>query len=154
VLGHRPSLFAAEQWLRADADGRKAGAAVDRSACDQIGCVGILPDGSAVALVLDKAAFAEDCRRASVIVTPLLAPKGCAAALIIDHDRLAETGAVTLRQNGDHWQITAARSPDEDRPWSPAPKRHWKSPALAKDAQAADADAPMDASDAETSPLD
>ncbi len=100
VLGHRPSLFAAEQWLRADADGRKPRAAVDSSACDKLGCVGILPDGRAVALVLNKQAFAEDCRRAAVIVTPLLAPKGCAAALIIDRDRLAETGAVTLREQG------------------------------------------------------
>ena len=50
VLGHHPSLFSAEQWLRADADSRDPREAVDKSACDRIGCVGILPDGRAVAL--------------------------------------------------------------------------------------------------------
>lgn len=155
ILGHRPSLFAAEQWLRADADGRPPRKAVDPSACDKLGCVGILPDGRAVALVLNRDAFAEDCMRAAVVVTPLFAPPGCAAALVIDRYRLAQTGSLILTEHGQHWQIIAARSPDEDRPWSPAPKRHWKSPPpSAKGADALGADAPMDESDAEFSPLD
>ena len=61
VLGERPSEFAAEQWLRADADGRDAKAAIQKSACDKTGCVGRLADGRAVSLVLRPAAFAEDC---------------------------------------------------------------------------------------------
>ncbi|MGB8278972.1 MAG: ComEC/Rec2 family competence protein [Methylovirgula sp.] len=155
VLGHRPSLFASEQWLRADADGRRPAAAVDASACDKLGCVGILPDGRAVALVLNRDAFAEDCLRAAIIVTPLLAPPGCAASLVIDRDRLAETGALTLTGHGQRWQITAARAVDEDRPWSPAPKRRWESATpSSKDSNATGADAPMDASDADLSPLD
>jgi competence protein ComEC len=155
VLGHRPSLFAAEQWLRADADGRQPRNAIDDSACDKFGCIGILPDGRAVALVLNREAFAEDCRRVAVIVTPYLAPPGCAAGLIIDHDRLVETGALTLTKAGEQWQITPARAPDEDRPWSPAPKRRWENPVPGgKDANAIDADTPMDASDADLSPLD
>ena len=153
VLGHRPSLFASEQWLRADADGRKAGSAVDASACDSLGCVGILPDGRAVALVLNKSAFAEDCTRAAVIVTPLFAPPGCAAGLIIDRDSLAITGSLTLSELGRHWQITAARAVDEDRPWSRAPRRRWQG-SFGKGADPAASDAPMDASDAEFSPLD
>ena len=155
VLGHRPSLFAAEQWLRADADGRPPRKAVDSSACDKLGCVGILPDGRAVALVLNRGAFAEDCQRAAVVVTPLFAPPSCAAGLVIDRDRLASTGALTLTGQGDKWQITTARSMDEDRLWSPAPKRRWQSPiASGKDGHGGDAGAPMDASDAELSPLD
>lgn len=155
VLGHRPSLFAAEQWLRADADGRQPRKAVDASACDKLGCVGILPDGRAVALVLNRSAFAEDCLRAAVVVTPLFAPPGCAASLVIDRDRLLASGAVTLTARGPAWRITAARAGDENRPWSPAPKRRWESLAPArKNANVTDADAPMDASDAEVSPLD
>lgn len=153
VLGHRPSLFAAEQWLRADADGRKPRSAVDPSACDNLGCVGILPDGRAVALVLDNGAFAEDCMRAAVIVTPLFAPPGCAAGLVIDRDTLAAKGSLTLREQGKGWQMTAARDPDENRPWSRAPKRHWHG-SVAKNAESAGSDAPMDATDAEFSPLD
>lgn len=152
VLGHRPSLFAAEQWLRADADGRKPAAAIDRAACDKLGCVGILPDGRPVALVLDSQAFAEDCRRAAVIVTPLFAPLGCAAATVIDRDRLAATGAVTLTQDGAGWHVTAARTPDEDRPWSPAPKRRWEPARPTPAATGEDADAAPDGRDAE--PLD
>jgi competence protein ComEC len=116
VLGHRPSLFSAEQWLRADADGRDPREAVDNSACDKIGCVGILADGRAVALVLDRSAFAEDCLRADVLVTPLYAPTGCAAALVLDREKLAETGAVTLLARGKDWAMTTARGVDEDRP--------------------------------------
>ncbi len=125
VLGHHPSLFSAEQWLSADADRRDPREAVDKSACDRIGCVGILPDGRAVALVLDRTAFAEDCLRADVLVTPLYAPPGCAAALIIDREKLNETGAVTLTARGSAWALTIARAADEDRPWSPAPKQRW-----------------------------
>jgi competence protein ComEC len=125
VLGHHPSLFAAEQWLSAAADDRDPRAAIDRSACDRIGCVGILPDGRAVSLVFDRTAFAEDCLRADIVVTPLYAPPGCAAALVLDRDRLKETGAVTLAARGAGWTITTARGIDEDRPWSPAPKPRW-----------------------------
>lgn len=155
VLGHRPSLFAAEQWLRADADGRQPRKAVDPSACDKLGCVGILSDGRAVALVLGRGGFAEDCLRAAVVVTPLFAPPGCAAGLVIDRDRLAASGSLTLTARGAHWQMTAARATDADRPWSPAPKRRWESSAsFNTDAKKADADAAMDASDADISPLD
>ncbi len=98
--------------------------------------------------MLDKAAFAEDCRRAAIIVTPLWAPQGCAASLIIDRDRLAETGAVTLKEEGDRWQMTTAHDPDEDRPWSPAPKRRWQAPVPVK------ADQPGNEPDAESTEPD
>ncbi len=125
VIGRRPSAFAAEQWLRADADGRLARAAVVKEACDKWGCAGHLKDGRAVSIVTDKQAFAEDCTRAAVIVTPLFAPGGCAAALIIDRDRLKETGALTLKITGDGLLTRTARAPGEDRPWSRPPPQHW-----------------------------
>ncbi len=69
-----------------------------------------------------------DLRRAlggaDVVVTPLHAPPGCAAALVLDGDRLKETGAVLLTARGREWAMTTARAADEDRPWSPAPKHH------------------------------
>ena len=61
VIGRRPSAFDAEQWLRADADARDAKAAIDKDKCDKLGCVAHLADGRAVAVDLDRAAFAEDC---------------------------------------------------------------------------------------------
>jgi competence protein ComEC len=130
VIGRGGNAFAAEQWLRADADGRPAAEAVTREGCDQLGCVGHLASGKTVALVFEPAAFAEDCFRADIIVTPRYAPLGCAASLVIDREKLNETGALTLAFAPDgSIKIRAARAPDEDRPWSPAPKRRWgKSP--------------------------
>ena len=39
VIGRRPSLFDAEQWLRADADARVAKTALRKESCDPLGCV-------------------------------------------------------------------------------------------------------------------
>lgn len=126
VVGRRPSAFAAEQWLRADADGRAGKGVVVKQACDGLGCVARLADGRAVAVVLDSAAFAEDCLRASIVVTPLYAPIGCAAPVVIDRGTLRRTGAVALRATADGFVQQSARAPDEDRPWSPAPPPRWR----------------------------
>jgi competence protein ComEC len=138
VIGSRPSLFAAEQWLRADADGRAARGVVEKSACDEIGCIGRLGQGRILALVLDRSAFAEDCTRATIVVTPLLAPIGCAAALVIDRDLLRETGALTLAFTETGIVRRGARAPGEDRPWSPAPKRRWGRAASLSESNKAD----------------
>src|SRR5262249_59859048 len=42
VIARTKSLFAAEQWLRADADGRLASEAWTKTGCDRLGCVGHL----------------------------------------------------------------------------------------------------------------
>lgn len=128
VIGRRPSAFDAEQWLRGDADGRDARAAIRPSACDALGCVARLADGRAVALVLQVEAFAEDCRRAAVVVTPLFAPDGCAAT-VFDRKSLSRSGAVTLKAETSGFRVTSARAADEDRPWSPLPHQAAKAPA-------------------------
>ena len=125
VIGQRPSAFAAEQWLRGDADGRSAKEVIRKDACDKLGCIGRLADGRAVAIVLDASAFAEDCRRATIVVTPLFAPIGCAAKAVIDRGSLKQTGAVTLSATAEGFRTRSARGADEDRPWSPASKRPW-----------------------------
>ena len=122
LLGKRSgAAFAAEQWLRADADGRLPGI-VEAAPCDALGCVAHLPDGRAVALVLHEGAFLEDCDRAWLLVTPLFAPSGCASALVIDRRSLTDTGAVTLDLRGPDVRLRYARSDDEDRSWSRAPR--------------------------------
>jgi competence protein ComEC len=75
-----------------------------------------------VALVLESEAFHEDCLRAKIIVSPLYAPRSCAAAIVVDRAKLAQTGAVTLAFDGEAVKWRTARAPGEDRPWSPAPK--------------------------------
>ena len=144
AFGRRPGAFGVEQWLRADADGRLATDAILASAaprtqegvafaekpggpegprCDLQGCAMELEDGRTLSLVLDRRAFAQDCARADIIVSPLPAPSGCAAELVIDIDRLRETGATLLRLVDSQVLPRTARSATENRPWSPAPKR-------------------------------
>ncbi|MGH6838222.1 MAG: ComEC/Rec2 family competence protein [Methylocella sp.] len=126
VIGRGRNAFSTEQWLRADADGRPAPEALTKTNCDKLGCIGTLASGRTVALDFDTRAFAEDCTRADIIVTPRFAPLGCAADIVIDRDKLKETGALTLSFTKDGAvQMRAARAADEDRPWSPAPKRGW-----------------------------
>jgi competence protein ComEC len=84
-----------------------------------------MADGRSLSLVFDMRAFAEDCGRADIIVTPLRAPTGCAARLVIDRDALKETGALTLSFPQSGVEKRAARAVGEDRPWSRAPKRQW-----------------------------
>ena len=143
ILGKAGS-FTAEQWLRADGDARdtagpdaaagkamRAALAAPGSRCDRLGCVAPLPGGGAVALVTDAAALAEDCRRAAVLVTALVAPEPCGAAVVLDRVALAASGAVALARRGDGWARRDARTPGMDRPWSPAlapPRRFERRP--------------------------
>ena len=127
------NAFAAEQWLRADGDGRAVAAPGGRgrtgrdgaqspARCDRLGCVTPLPGGQVLSLVRDAEAFEEDCRRADVIVTALYAPESCAAALIIDRGSLAATGALGLTLRNGGWVADATRLPTMNRPWSLAPE--------------------------------
>ncbi len=148
VIARSKSSFAAEQWLRADADGRLASEASAKANCDRLGCVGYLAGGQTVSLIFDPAAFAEDCTRADIIVTSRYAPAGCAAKIIIDREKLQETGAVTLSFKKDgRAELRAARAPDEDRPWSPAPKRRWGRAAPAPVLEGAPDSSPADEAD-------
>lgn len=123
----KASAFTAEQWLRAAGDGRdadalgRAGLLVPGARCDALGCTAPLPGGGAVSLVTDASAFVEDCRRAAILVTPLIAPSPCAAGLVLDRIALGTSGAVALRRDGAGWVRRDARATGEDRPWSPAP---------------------------------
>ncbi|MFT4098383.1 MAG: ComEC/Rec2 family competence protein, partial [Rhodoblastus sp.] len=118
----RFSGFTAEQWLRADADGREPRSSRGEM-CDKTGCTAQAGNGGALALVTDYTALAEDCSRAKIVVTPLYAPWGCKAPLVIDRRKLEETGAITLRFEADGISMRTARAAGEDRPWSPAPRR-------------------------------
>lgn len=147
LLGKRPNLFAAEQWLRADGDGAAPETAIG-GRCDPQGCAGELFAGGAIALTIQREAFVDDCERARIVVTPLYAPNWCRAPWIFDRGGLRASGAVGLRlsPSGDVAAV-AARALDEDRPWSPAPKTRpsLRRPAARTPAtDAAEAEAPAD----------
>jgi competence protein ComEC len=114
-------MFAAREWLAADADARTPNdpklAAGFR--CDDTGCIAKLADGALAAAALAPAAFEEDCRRAAVVITRRQAPPGC-AAMVVDRNVWRQTGALALHRAADGFAITAARPPGYDRPWSRA----------------------------------
>jgi competence protein ComEC len=84
---------------------------------------------------------------------------GCAASIVINRGKLKRTGALTLAFAKDGVvQMRAARAADEDRPWSPAPKRGWGRAvplAAAKDGQNQDPSVePEPGEGADASPLE
>jgi competence protein ComEC len=111
--------FAIQQWLAADADARSAKdkELAEGIRCDDAGCIGRLADGAIVAIARRPEAFAEDCRRAAVVVSTRMAPPDC-AALVVDRAVWQRGGAIALRHAGGKWEITAARPPGLDRPWA------------------------------------
>ena len=119
VTTGRVSAFVVEQWLRADGDARKpddAGLAAG-GRCDALGCVALLGDGRAVALVKDRRAFAEDCSRAFVVISPLPAPPACKPAVLLDRPFLAAHGAAAIRFTPAGPDVVTTRQPGESRPW-------------------------------------
>ncbi len=139
ALNGQANPFALAQWLAADADPRtprnlgvaQNGAAQNglaQARCDAQGCVGRLPDGRSLALVLRLSALAEDCGRADVLVTPLRAREICAGAarqpaLLMDAAHFAARGAThafVAPEGG--FSLRTVREPGLDRPWTRAPR--------------------------------
>lgn len=115
--------FATKEWLAADADARtvKDASLHDGVNCDAVGCIGRLPDGRLASMALSVEAFAEDCTRAAVVVSPRVAPGGCAAVLV-DRRAWLDHGAMTLRWTGDRFEVSAARPSGYERPWARPPR--------------------------------
>ena len=81
VLHSNRDSFAIKEWLAADGDARTVKDATlhDGVQCDAAGCIGRLTDGRLASQALSVEAFAEDCARAAVVVSPREAPGDCAA---------------------------------------------------------------------------
>jgi competence protein ComEC len=112
--------FTVREWLAADADPRTPrDKTLEKDVrCDDEGCIGRLGDGRLVALSLAPDAFAEDCARAAVVVSPHDAPGDC-QALLVDRKVWRAHGAIALSIRGDTFAVMQARPPGVDRPWSP-----------------------------------
>jgi competence protein ComEC len=113
--------FLLKEWLAADADPRLAtdSSLADGVSCDEAGCVAQMADGAFVALALKPEALADDCERASLVVTARPAPPSCPPPAI-DRERLRRQGAMALRRSGAGFAVDAIRPKGVDRPWSPA----------------------------------
>lgn len=123
VIGLRFARFAAESWLAADGNTR---AVRDKSVtegvlCDRLGCTAPLPDGRSLALTWTYAGLAEDCNRAAIVVTRLVAPPSCReTAYVIDANDLARGGAVALLRNADGSFSPRTAQADNERIWHAA----------------------------------
>ncbi len=119
VLYSGRDTFAVKEWLAADGDGRniRDTSLQDGVRCDAVGCIGKLKDGRLVSMALSPEAFAENCTRAAIIVSPRQAPGDC-AALLIDRRAWRANGAIGLRWTGDRFEQRAARPLGYERPWS------------------------------------
>jgi len=113
--------FSVREWLGADADARTPTDPTLREgvACDEIGCIARLADGSVVALPFAAEAFAEDCRIAGLIISQRSAPPSCAAT-VIDRTVWPRTGATAIYRVGKSWEMVVAYPPSYDRPWARA----------------------------------
>jgi competence protein ComEC len=111
--------FLVKEWLAADADPRVASdpSLNEGASCDEAGCVVQMADGGLVAQALRSEALADDCLRASLVVSARQPPKSCAAP-VIDRERLQRQGALALRRTTHGFAIDAARA-GADRPWAP-----------------------------------
>lgn len=125
LLGTRPTTFVGKVWLAADgaALGHAASATgAPTGRCDAYGCVGRLRDGQEIALIWDARAFAEDCRRAALVITRLTAPPACGeTAAVIDRSTLRATGALSVTREGSAFSAVSARNPAGHRPWEGPP---------------------------------
>jgi competence protein ComEC len=117
ILDARRNRIAAENWLAADADGRKLSADLGAGfVCDRAHCMSRLADGSTVFVARTREAVIEGCAEAALVVTAYDAPRGCAAP-VVDRRLLATTGAIALRRSEGKWLADPSRSPIADRPW-------------------------------------
>lgn len=124
----RKAPYALEQWLKADGDGRKpkAAAAGHGFQCDLTACITSVR-GHIVSYVMRPEAFAQDCKRAAILVTPLHVPDHCTAPeAVIDRSALRRHGAhgLTLARHGILVETVSDRR--GNRPWSPPRHRREK----------------------------
>ncbi len=98
VLVRGRSTFAAERWLARDGDGRGIDqVAAESFKCDRFACVASLADGSRVALVLHRAAMAEECRISRIVIFRFARKGACEGPeLVLDRAGLELDGAVAI----------------------------------------------------------
>jgi competence protein ComEC len=122
ILG-KGDNFITGTWLRADADSRKPDDPTLRDGvrCDPLGCVTRLADGRIVALSQSVSALSDDCSRASVVISPHVAPLSCGdRSTVIDRKVVAQGGSAALyaRSAAAGFRITTAYPPIR-RPFMP-----------------------------------
>jgi competence protein ComEC len=131
TLMGQPSAFVVEQWLRADGDARRPNDPSLRTgtACDSRGCVATTASGRTVAFSRDPSAIAEDCDRATLVVTPLRW-RGACKALMVDRGTLDDFGSIAIVDGPGGLSAATSRDPARPKPWHPRPTPRTPSSAM------------------------
>lgn len=131
IVNAKADRFAAEYWLRADADPRGLDdpGLANGVACDAVGCVAAGPAGGLVAIGGGVDALADDCRRAEVMVTRQPAPSWCTGpGLTIDGASLRRGGAHAIYARAREGGMPPAYRIETAYP-TPGPRRPFMPPA-------------------------
>ncbi len=121
AVGAGRASFELERWLEHDGSGRTVAEAAKASAfrCGGTGCTTAVK-GLAIAVARHPAAFAEDCRRAAFVVSPIVSPRDCTRPkAVIDFfaARRAGTHALYIGTDGSI-RIETVAAVRGLRPWS------------------------------------
>lgn len=124
AVGATRSSFELERWLEHDGSqrGPEEAARSAAFACDGIGCTATVK-GQLVALSRHPAAFSEDCRRAAIIVSPIVSPGGCTGPKAVVDFFAARRGgphAIYISAEGAI-RIETVAAARGSRPWSMPP---------------------------------
>ncbi|MDH4981408.1 hypothetical protein [Hyphomicrobium sp. D-2] len=127
ALGGKRAGFELERWVEHDGWKSDLEHAVKGEAfrCDGVGCTASYA-GLGIAVARHPAAFAEDCRRAEILVSALVSPRSCTQPkAVIDFFAARRHGAhaIYIGRDGaiEIETVAAARG---ERPWSmPSPRR-------------------------------
>jgi competence protein ComEC len=128
VMGRGLTDFTVAQWLSADGDPRPSDdpSLKQGAFCTASGCLMATKQNEKIVLGLARDDLDEDCKIASILITPYDAPQACSKALVIDRDVVDRYGAVALYRyestkgkisNSNTYRIEGARDPAKNRPW-------------------------------------
>jgi competence protein ComEC len=120
AVGTARDTYELSRWLEHDGDERSTRAAKGRRiACDRIGCRATVK-GLTVAVAQHPAAFADDCRRASIVVSRIVSPRSCSQPkAVVDFfaARREGTHAIYIAEDGK-LEIETVAQVRGQRPWS------------------------------------
>jgi competence protein ComEC len=131
----RKATFSLERWMEADGDLRPSKAARGSKSfqCDGQSCIALVK-GKLVSHVTHPSAYADDCRRAAVLIVNFTPPERCTQPeIVIDLSDLRERGAHTLRISEQGVALRTVARERGRRPWSVYMPRRETIPAVAPD---------------------
>lgn len=121
AVGATRASFELERWLEHDGARRGAAEAAKSTAfaCDGIGCRTEVKRMT-LAVARHPAAFAEDCRRAMIVISDIVSPRGCTAPkVVVDFFAARREGAHALYIDaGGGIRVETVAGTRGRRPWS------------------------------------